>query len=189
VADLETALSGSLLGEEWAERLTQTAHLGVVLAEQPEVEFGFYALQILGLYDSAPIAPAARKVLAAFVQQGPAPRTEDPFVHCTVEGDSLERLAERFGTRVEAILRTNPRLGGPSLLSPGMRLQIPHNRVYVACEADALEGVARELTDYVQCFDPDLTVTVEELCRRNGLVTEAPLVRGQVLAFPFPEFE
>lgn len=170
-----------------AERLTRTAHFGIVCAQEPEAEFGYYALQLLGLFEETRIEPAARSIFASFVENGAAPQTDDPYVHQAVAGEELEALAQRFGTSVAAILDANRPLAPAQLLEADARLQIPGNRTYVCQSGDTLESVARELTEYVLCFDERAAVSVEALCRRNSLDASRWLEEGVALAYPFPE--
>jgi LysM repeat protein len=171
-----------------AEQLAQAAHFGILCAQNPELELHYYTLQILSLCRTTKVAPEARTVFASFVEAGAQPQTEDPFVYATVEGDTLQGIAERFGTRLERLMRANQaRLPRSRGLRPGLRLQIPDNRVYVAQAFDTFKSIAHELTQYVQCFARGARVTPEQLLRRNALLPDEPLRVGQALAFPFPD--
>src|SRR5512142_168043 len=47
------------------------------------------------------------------------------FWYTVVRGDTLAKLARRYGTTINAIWRANPRIWNPNLIYPGQRLWIP----------------------------------------------------------------
>lgn len=54
-----------------------------------------------------------------------AASTNDPITYIVQPGDNLTRIAQAYGTSVNAILSLNPQITNPSLIYPGEVLQIP----------------------------------------------------------------
>jgi LysM repeat protein len=54
-----------------------------------------------------------------------AASTNDPITYIVQPGDNLSRIAQAYGTSVNAILALNPQITNPSLIYPGEVLQIP----------------------------------------------------------------
>lgn len=110
-------------------------------------------------------------VAAAFVQQQ---------TYTVQPGDSLYRIAQRFGLTVEQLASANG-ITNPALIHPGQVLIIPSSgstgstgtTTYVVKAGDTLWGIARQFN-----------TTVERLVQLNGL-TNANLLRvGQTLIVP-----
>ncbi|MEJ2349632.1 MAG: LysM peptidoglycan-binding domain-containing protein [Anaerolineales bacterium] len=51
--------------------------------------------------------------------------TNDPITYVVQPGDNLARIAQAYGTTVNAILALNPQITDPNLIYPGEVLQIP----------------------------------------------------------------
>jgi LysM repeat protein len=60
---------------------------------------------------------------------GNPPPTQPPpasgQVYYAVRGDTLRKIAARFGTTVDAILRANPRITNPNIIFIGQAITIP----------------------------------------------------------------
>jgi membrane-bound lytic murein transglycosylase D len=103
--------------------------------------------------------------------------TRSKMIHYTVRrGDSLWRLARRFGTTVDEIKRTN-RLRRDRL-SIGQKLKIrvrvpAGTRTYTVRRGDTLSGIARSHR-----------VSTARLMRRNGLNSKSVIHPGQELILP-----
>jgi LysM repeat protein len=58
--------------------------------------------------------------------QGVIPNTGQT-VYIVQQGDTLSRIAQRFGTTTSALMQANPQITNPSLIFPGERIVIPGN--------------------------------------------------------------
>lgn len=54
-----------------------------------------------------------------------APASANAIVYTVQTGDGLYRIAQTYGTTVDAILALNPEVTDPDLISPGQTLRIP----------------------------------------------------------------
>lgn len=94
-------------------------------------------------------------------------------------GDTLFAIAQRFGTTVEEILRVNPQITNPNVLSVGQRICIPvrlaecEGTLYTVKAGDTLFALARRFG-----------TTVAEILRANPGVTPENLQVGEVLCLP-----
>lgn len=85
-----------------------------------------------------------------------------------VSGDTLNKIAARCGTTVNALKRSNPDLGGGSLIYPGQVLQLPGTIlgtdggyfIYLIARGDTLKGLATRFgvsVDSLLSWNPDIT--------------------------------
>lgn len=80
-------------------------------------------------------------------------------VHVVSSGESLDRIASRYGTSTQAIVTLN-RLGDLESLTEGMRLTIPH----------ALETIPDDA--YTTTYDVQRSDTLQTVARRMGVTPE-----------------
>jgi LysM repeat protein len=66
------------------------------------------------------LAPTPTPTAAPTVTAAPT-----PHIYIVQSGDTLNGIALRFGTTVQAILQANPSITDPSVISPGQRIVIP----------------------------------------------------------------
>jgi spore germination protein len=110
----------------------------------------------------------------------PSKEEEPPtYQRYTVQpGDTLWRIAQRFGTTVEAIVQLN-NISDPSLIFPGQVLLIPVTtpppavRQYTVQPGDTLWRIAQRFG-----------VTIEEIVRLNNISDPNRIIPGQVLLIP-----
>ncbi|MGE7686807.1 LysM peptidoglycan-binding domain-containing protein [Peribacillus simplex] len=70
----------------------------------------------------------------------------EPYLQYRVQqGDTLEKIANQFGTTVQEIMQTN-RITNPSTIYPGQRLTIPVI-YYTVRERDTLYDIARRVME------------------------------------------
>ncbi|KQU25892.1 hypothetical protein ASG65_14925 [Bacillus sp. Leaf13] len=75
----------------------------------------------------------------------------EPYLQYRVQqGDTLEKIANQFGTTVQEIMQTN-RITNPSTIYPGQRLTIPVI-YYTVRERDTLYDIARRYGTTVQAI-------------------------------------
>lgn len=80
--------------------------------------FALFAAAIIVLSSSMP-------VMAAGAPAGAATETQAATVYTVRRGDTLIRIASRFGVTVNAILRANPQIKNPDRIPAGQRISIP----------------------------------------------------------------
>ena len=71
------------------------------------------------------------------------PDTGAGGVYYVRQGDTLQKIAARYDTTVEAILKINPQIANPSLIFPGQRIVIPQSPInYIVQRGDTLKEIA-----------------------------------------------
>lgn len=100
------------------------------------------------------------------------PDTGAGDVYTVQRGDTLSKIARRFGTTVQAILKLNPSIKNPSLIFPGQKLVMPSTQTtYVVQRGDTLRKIATR-------FD----TTIDELLKLNPSIKDPNRIfTGQVL--------
>lgn len=117
-------------------------------------------------------------------QPTPAPPAET-VTHVVQPGETLFRIAMRYGTTVEAIVRAN-QLINPDFIVPGQRLVIPAGssaggaptggeRIYIVQPGDNLFRIGLKF---------NMTWTV--IAARNGITNPNAIFPGQRLIIPSP---
>jgi membrane-bound lytic murein transglycosylase D len=127
-----------------------------------------------GLSDPDRLRVGQRLRLAGGSAAPAAAASGDAAVTYTVRpGDSLWRVASRYGTTVDRIRRDNGLRG--NALQPGQRLRVSAGggRVYVVRRGDTLGGIARSRS-----------VSARQLAEINGLTLNSTIYPGQRLVVP-----
>lgn len=120
-----------------------------LLAANPAVTNAnvIYEGQQLKVYVSAPPP----------TQPAPPPSGQVYYVQ---RGDTLRKIASRFSTTVDALLRVNPQIGNPNVIYVGQALNIPAGVVtYVVQRGDTLRIIANKLgttVDYLLRLNPSI---------------------------------
>jgi len=93
-------------------------------------------------------------------------------VYIVVRGDTLRKIAARFDTTVEEILKINPHIKNANLIYPGDRINIPAiPSTYTVLRGDTLGKIAAKFS-----------TTVAKLLELNPSIKDANLIYpGQVL--------
>lgn len=93
-------------------------------------------------------------------------------VYTVQKGDTLRKIADRFNTTVDAILRVNPQIGNPNLIYTGQVINLPAGlSTYIVQKGDTLRIIAARFGS-----------SVEALLRLNPQITNANLIYvGQVI--------
>jgi LysM repeat protein len=102
----------------------------------------------------------------------PAPDPAPGQTYVVVSGDTLRKIADRFGVTVADILKLNPTITDPNRIFPGQRIVIPEAAThYTVVRGDTLRKIASR-------FD----TTVAKLLELNPTIKDANLIfPGQVL--------
>ena len=109
----------------------------------------------------------------------PPPPAQCPGQYYTVQaGDSLYKIAQRFGTTVDAILRVNPQITDPNRLQVGQIICIPvglpcPGQLYTIQAGDTLFSIAQKFN-----------VTVDAIIAANPGIDPNNLRIGQVICIP-----
>ncbi len=115
-------------------------------------------------------------------------------VYIIEKGDTMRKLAARFGTTVDYLLVLNPDIKNASLIYEGQRLNVPaesipvSGQVYVVQRGDTLKVIANQFGTTVaeilklnpQIKDPDLIITGQRILIPDGPKTYT-VVRGDTL--------
>jgi murein DD-endopeptidase MepM/ murein hydrolase activator NlpD len=115
---------------------------------------------------------------------------EEPVIHEVQSGETLFRIAEQYGTTVEAIVAAND-ISDPSLIRVGQELIIPGASGEVASEAEGSVPQPPALTSYLivpgdtlEAVARRFEVTTTTLAKLNGAANPADLVAGGRLQVP-----
>lgn len=115
-----------------------------------------------------------------------APTTTTPGIHVVKSGENLFRIAQQYGTTVDAIAQAN-NITNPSMIYVGQELKIPSESGSSAPTTEPTEG---EKTYVVQpgdnLFRIALRYGVDQyyLARYNGIENPSMIYVGQVLKIP-----
>lgn len=107
----------------------------------------------------------------------PPPPPPPGQTYYVVKGDTLRKIASRFGTTVDAILKVNPRISNPNLIYVGQAITIPggvSSSTYVVQRGDTLRIIANKYG-----------TTVDNLLWLNPNIKNPNIIYvGQVLNVP-----
>jgi peptidoglycan endopeptidase LytE len=87
-------------------------------------------------------------------------------------GDTLRKIATKFGTTVDVLIRLNPQISNPNVIYVGQAISVPSDgATYVVQRGDTLRKIATKFG-----------TTVDNLLRLNPNITNANVIYvGQVL--------
>lgn len=138
---------------------------------------------------TATLTPTSTSTPTATSTPTPTP-TATPVLYQVRAGDTLGRIAERFGTTINALAQLNGILN-PSRIDPGQILRIPADSA-----ADPSELEAQTLADPAPATYTILRgdtlyrvaerfgITVAELASANGIAEDDLIYPGQILVIP-----
>lgn len=113
-----------------------------------------------------------------------APTAPQEKVHTTIAGDTLNDIAKKYGTNLQAIMQANPGIKNPNLIYPGQQFKIPgassgvpqsdkantyQNNVLGAVQKvpdqndKAAVGAAAAAVSYGNPLPPEATATTDDL--------------------------
>jgi LysM repeat protein len=115
--------------------------------------------------------------LTIYATTGPGnpPPTNPPpagGTYYAVKGDTLRKIAARFGTTVDALLKLNPQITNPNVIYVGQAITVPSaSSTYVVQRGDTLRIIANKFG-----------TTVDALLALNPNIKNANLIyAGQVI--------
>jgi LysM repeat protein len=135
-----------------------------ILASNPEIKNPnvIYEGQRLTIYASGPGNPPP----------GNPPHPPAGGTYYAVKGDTLRKIAAKFGTTVDAILKLNPQITNPNVIYVGQTITVPSaSSTYVVQRGDTLRIIANKFG-----------TTVDALLALNPNIKNANLIyAGQVI--------
>ena len=115
-------------------------------------------------------------------------KPSDSTKYTVKKGDTLSAIAKKYNTTVEALLRANPQITNPNLITAGQVINIPNktstprfnSTEYTVKKGDTLSAIAKKYN-----------TTVDALLKANPQITNPNLIKvGQVIKIPgTPEVE
>jgi LysM repeat protein len=117
-----------------------------------------------------------------------APASSTSGAYTIAAGDTISRVAARFGVTTDAVLSANG-LTAHSIIYPGQRIAIPASGTTVAATsptASASAGTEYTIAagDTLTSIASDLGVTVDALLSANGLTASSTIFAGKTIAVP-----
>lgn len=129
-----------------------------------------------GKRDPSPFRPWSRH------QFPPPPECPGGFIYTVQRGDTMFRIARRFGVSLQALLNANKQVVNPNRIFPGQQLCIPAQAappcpggfIWVVRSGETLSEIARRFG-----------VTLQEIIRANPQITDPDLIfPGQRICVP-----
>lgn len=112
----------------------------------------------------------------------PLPSCPNGFVHTVQPGATLDRIAQRFGITLEALLAANSQIADPNLIFPGQHICVPFPSP-PACPEGSLHTVQAGETMLV--LTQQFGIALETLMAANPQVTDPNLIfPGQQICIP-----
>ncbi len=137
-----------------------------ILASNPSITNVnlIYEGQRLTIYSAAPATPPPD-----------SPPPADGHVYYARRGDTLRKIAAKFGTTVEVLLRLNPQITNPNLIYVGQAIRIPAGgSTYIVQPGDTLRIIANKFG-----------TTVDTLLVLNPKIKNPNLIYvGQLITVP-----
>lgn len=126
------------------------------------------------------IMPGTQLIIPTQVMEPPGGPPPGGIIYTVQSGDSLNRIAQRYGITVPSILNLN-NIPNPDVIFPGTKLLLPENTrepgmiTYVVMPGDTLYHIALRFR-----------TTVPDLIRINSIQNPDMLQVGQILSIPTP---
>jgi LysM repeat protein len=118
--------------------------------------------------DASLIYEGQRLIVPVSVKPDPKPGQS----YVIQRGDTLRKIAARFDTTVDILLKLNPQIKNPNLIYTGGRLVLPdHVTIHMVVKGDTLRGIAAKYN-----------TTIADLLKLNPAIKDADLIYvGQIL--------
>lgn len=123
-----------------------------------------------GLFDPNRLLPGMRLVIPRSSNQ-----PHGTMRYVVREGDTLYRIARRFGVHLNALIKANPQISDPNVLIPGEVVYLPVQRMreYAVQRGDTLYRIARKFG-----------VPLDRLIAANPGIDPNVIYPGQLIAIP-----
>ncbi len=114
----------------------------------------------------------------------PTPECPEGFLYTVVKGDSMWKIAQRFGISLEALIAANPQVEDPNMILPGQKICVPRPTA-PECPEGTLYTVQRGDTMFL--IAQRNGITLQALIAANPQVVDPnKIYPGQVLCIPRP---
>ncbi|MBO8127541.1 MAG: SafA/ExsA family spore coat assembly protein, partial [Firmicutes bacterium] len=128
-------------------------------------------------------------------QSPPPPKTCTGFIYTVQSGDTMFRIAQRFGVSLDALIEANPQITDPNRIFPGQRICVPRVEapgpppppqcsgfIYTVKQGDTLFLIAQRfgvtlnalIAANPQITDPNRIQVGQQICVPTGVPTPPP---------------
>ncbi|PDY45811.1 SafA/ExsA family spore coat assembly protein, partial [Bacillus pseudomycoides] len=104
-------------------------------------------------------------------------------IHIVQKGDTLWKIAKKYGVDFETLKKTNTQLTNPDLIMPGMKIKVPSSSVHVKKNTGAGSAPPKEYVKEVQQKEFAATPTPlgiedeEEAPYQSAPITQQPAMQ------------
>ncbi|KAA0762053.1 LysM peptidoglycan-binding domain-containing protein, partial [Bacillus sp. AR2-1] len=104
-------------------------------------------------------------------------------IHIVQKGDTLWKIAKKYGVDFDTLKNTNTQLSNPDLIMPGMKIKVPSNSVHVKQHAGAGSSPPKQYVKEVQQKEFAATPTPlgiedeEEVTYQSAPITQQPAMQ------------
>ncbi|MGG1328534.1 spore coat assembly protein ExsA, partial [Bacillus tropicus] len=104
-------------------------------------------------------------------------------IHIVQKGDTLWKIAKKYGVDFDTLKKTNTQLSNPDLIMPGMKIKVPSNSVHVKQHAGAGSAPPKQYVKEVQQKEFAATPTPlgiedeEEVTYQSAPITQQPAMQ------------
>ncbi|PFV70324.1 peptigoglycan-binding protein LysM, partial [Bacillus sp. AFS059628] len=104
-------------------------------------------------------------------------------IHIVQKGDTLWKIAKKYGVDFDTLKKTNTQLSNPDLIMPGMKIKVPSNSVHVKQQAGAGSAPPKQYVKEVQQKEFAATPTPlgiedeEEVTYQSAPITQQPAMQ------------
>ncbi|PGT18328.1 peptigoglycan-binding protein LysM, partial [Bacillus cereus] len=104
-------------------------------------------------------------------------------IHIVQKGDTLWKIAKKYGVDFDTLKQTNTQLSNPDLIMPGMKIKVPSNSVHVKQHAGAGSAHPKQYVKEVQQKEFAATPTPlgiedeEEVTYQTAPITQQPAMQ------------
>ncbi|MED3393674.1 spore coat assembly protein ExsA, partial [Bacillus wiedmannii] len=104
-------------------------------------------------------------------------------IHIVQKGDTLWKIAKKYGVDFDTLKKTNTQLSNPDLIMPGMKIKVPSNSVHVKQHAGAGSAPPKQYVKEVQQKEFAATPTPlgiedeEEVTYQAAPITQQPAMQ------------
>ncbi|MED0958484.1 spore coat assembly protein ExsA, partial [Bacillus paramycoides] len=104
-------------------------------------------------------------------------------IHIVQKGDTLWKIAKKYGVDFETLKKTNTQLSNPDLIMPGMKIKVPSSSVHVKQQAGSGSAPPKQYVKEVQQKEFASTPTPlgiedeEEVTYQSAPITQQPAMQ------------
>ncbi|WP_242312905.1 SafA/ExsA family spore coat assembly protein, partial [Bacillus cereus group sp. BfR-BA-01517] len=104
-------------------------------------------------------------------------------IHIVQKGDTLWKIAKKYGVDFDTLKKTNTQLSNPDLIMPGMKIKVPSKSVHMKQQAGAGSAPPKQYVKEVQQKEFAATPTPlgiedeEEVTYQSAPITQQPAMQ------------